>query len=337
MTKTTKSETRGGGWNRKSLEEHLREGTYRADRHGALRPGRARAKKPPGKVRANAKSQAAGSATPPTSGPSATAAGSTSGWPSTSPGSSPRFSATRKGEWQGEPFTLTAWQRDTIIYPLFGWVRPDGTRRFRRSLHRDPEEKLQEHDGRRHRPLHARRRRGARRRDLERSAATSDQARVVHDEAVDMIEASPKLSAVLKINHSTFNIAYPATKSYYRAVSASAPRQARPSLQCAIADELHEWYGDELWKSIRYAFRAAGSRCCSCITNAGDNLQSALLPPAREGQGRSLSGGDRGRRFFRADPAPSRGKRPRRRSRSVEGRGDRAARRRAAAIRAWAT
>ena len=32
-----------------------------------------------------------------------------------------------KGEWAGESFSLQPWQRDHIIYPLFGWKRANGT------------------------------------------------------------------------------------------------------------------------------------------------------------------------------------------------------------------
>ncbi|TIV16384.1 MAG: terminase large subunit, partial [Mesorhizobium sp.] len=37
-----------------------------------------------------------------------------------------------KGEWAGRPFELEPWQANDIIRPVFGWKRPDGTRRYRR-------------------------------------------------------------------------------------------------------------------------------------------------------------------------------------------------------------
>ena len=42
-----------------------------------------------------------------------------------------RFLRHSKGEWAGQPFTLLKWQRDDVIMPLFGWMRTDGTRRYR--------------------------------------------------------------------------------------------------------------------------------------------------------------------------------------------------------------
>ena len=39
-----------------------------------------------------------------------------------------------KGKWAGKPFILQEWQRRDILGPLFGWKRPDGTRRYRRAF-----------------------------------------------------------------------------------------------------------------------------------------------------------------------------------------------------------
>src|SRR5580704_9356269 len=39
-----------------------------------------------------------------------------------------------KGDWADQPLELQPWQRDDFCYPLFGWKRPDGTRRFRKGL-----------------------------------------------------------------------------------------------------------------------------------------------------------------------------------------------------------
>ena len=36
-----------------------------------------------------------------------------------------------KGKWAGEPFTLEGWQKEDIVYPLFGCKRTDGSRQYR--------------------------------------------------------------------------------------------------------------------------------------------------------------------------------------------------------------
>jgi phage terminase large subunit-like protein len=43
-----------------------------------------------------------------------------------------RFLRHAKGEWAGRPFALSEWQRRDIIRPIFGWKRPDGTRKYRK-------------------------------------------------------------------------------------------------------------------------------------------------------------------------------------------------------------
>lgn len=40
-----------------------------------------------------------------------------------------RFLCHSKGEWAHQPFELLEWQWRDIVAPLFGWKRPDGTRR----------------------------------------------------------------------------------------------------------------------------------------------------------------------------------------------------------------
>ncbi len=264
---------RGGGWNKKTVEEHVRDGTYRADRHGAAPAVLVTSsKKPPGKVTASAKSQRRFVRS------AADEHALRSGC---------RYNERladyvvsffenslchTKGQWQGEPFLLTPWQQENIIRPIFGWVREDGTRRFRRSYIEIPKKNYKSTiaAGIGLYMLTGDEEPGA---EIWSLGGDKNQARVVHDDAVAMAEASPKLAG-LKINHATLNISYPATNSYYRAVAASPRGKHGPSLHCAIADELHEWYGDELWKSIRYSFRARRQPLLFVITNAGNNLQS---------------------------------------------------------------
>src|SRR5690606_33136164 len=37
-----------------------------------------------------------------------------------------------EAEWAGRPFDLADWQEHDIVRPVYGWKRPDGTRRYRR-------------------------------------------------------------------------------------------------------------------------------------------------------------------------------------------------------------
>ncbi len=270
----SENKARGGGWNKKTAAEHLRDGTYRSDRHGPLPAAKVGpSKKPAGKVTASARSQSRWIR----SAADEHAVRNGSRYNERLAEYVCEFFAKNlchtKGQWRGDPFELTTGQREAIISPLFGWVREDGTRRFRRSYIEIPKKNYKSTlaSGIGLYMLTGDEEPGA---EIWSLGGDKSQARVVHDEAVAMAEGSPALAAILKIHHSTFNITYPATNSYYRAVSASPRGKHGPSLHCAIADELHEWYGDELWKSIRYAFRARRQPLLLVITNAGNNLQS---------------------------------------------------------------
>lgn len=44
-----------------------------------------------------------------------------------------KFLRHSKGQWAGKPFELLPWQWEKVVRPLFGWVRADGTRRYRKA------------------------------------------------------------------------------------------------------------------------------------------------------------------------------------------------------------
>lgn len=264
----------GGGWNRKSKEDHLLDGTYRRDRHGPLTDGvLAWPEKPPTKITATVRSQSRWCRG------EADRHAVRNGCRFNEPLAEyvceffAKFLRHSKGQWAGEPFELTDWQQREIVFPLFGWVRPDGTRRFRRSYIEIPKKNYKSTmaagvglymlcgDGEA----------GA---EVYSLGADRDQARVVHNEAVAMADASPELSEVLKINRSSFAISYPYTRSTYRAMSSSPRGKHGPNAHCCLKDELHEWYGDELWQAMKYAYRARRQPLDLVITNAGDNLES---------------------------------------------------------------
>jgi len=175
-----------------------------------------------------------------------------------------------KGEWAGQPFTLMPWQWRDVIAPLFGWKRPDGTRRFRKAFVFIPKKngKSTLAAGIGLYMLMGDREPGA---EIYSAANDREQAGIVHREALNMAEASPGLMAELQVNRSTHNIAYPRTRSYYRALSSDAPGKEGLNAHCILCDELHVWYGRELWDTLRYAFRARRQGLLFVITTAGDD------------------------------------------------------------------
>lgn len=178
-----------------------------------------------------------------------------------------------KGQWAGQPFEPTDWQRDNIIYPLFGWVDDAGLRRFRRTYIEIPKKNYKSTTaaGIGLYMLCADGEAGA---EVFSLGADKDQARVVHNEAITMVEASEALKAGISINRTTGAITYSLANAVYRALSASPRGKHGINIHCAIADELHEWHGDELWNAIRYGMRARRQPLLFVITNAGDDMES---------------------------------------------------------------
>lgn len=201
-----------------------------------------------------------------------------------------------KGEWAGQPFEATDWQRENIFYPIFGWVDQDGLRRFRRTYIEIPKKNYKSTSAAAvgvymlcgdEEP-------GA---EIYSLGADKDQARVVHNEAISMVEASEALAEVVSINRSTYAISYKKTNSVYRALSASPRGKHGINIHCAIADELHEWHGDELWNAIRFGFRARRQPLLFVITNAGDDTNS-ICYKQREYAQSVLSGYEKNDRFL---------------------------------------
>jgi len=184
-----------------------------------------------------------------------------------------RYLRHSKGEWAGKPFELLDWQRDGIVYPLFGWRRADGTRRFRRAYIGIAKKNgkstlcsgiaayLLVGDGE---P-------GA---EVYSAAADRDQAAIVFNETANMVEASPELSALLTVNRSTKRVICWETQSYYKALSAEAPTKEGLNIHGLIFDELHAQKTRTLWDTLTYGGAARRQPLLIAITTAGYDRDS---------------------------------------------------------------
>ena len=178
-----------------------------------------------------------------------------------------------KDPWAGKPFKLDNWQREDIIMPLFSWVRPNGLRRYRKTYIEIPKKNgkstLASGIG-----LYMLVGDGEKGAEVYSAATDKAQAGIVHGEAINMIDASPSLAERLKINRSNKNVSYPETKSFYRAVSAKPSGKEGFNGNCCIVDELHAWYGTELWNALKYMGRSRSQPLHFVITTAGDDIES---------------------------------------------------------------
>ncbi len=179
-----------------------------------------------------------------------------------------RFLRHSKGQFAGKPFELLPWQWESVIRPLFGWKRPDGTRRFRRAYIEVPKKNgkstlcaglalfLLSKDGE---P-------GA---EVYSAAADRDQASIVFNEAANMVEASPALAVRCDVSKAAKRIVFPSTKSVYRALSADVPTKEGLNIHGLVFDELHAQKTRQLWDTLRYGGISRRQPLLVAITTAG--------------------------------------------------------------------
>lgn len=173
-----------------------------------------------------------------------------------------------KGQWAGQPFTLLPWQWERVVMPLYGWLRPDGSRRFRRLALAVPKKNgksaLLSALSAYH--LFADREPGA---EVYTAAASRDQASIIYTEATNMIEASPVLAAKCRLVRALKTAHVDSTKSVLKALSADVPTKDGLNASAVFFDELHRQPHDELYKVLRYAGAARRQPLFAWISTAG--------------------------------------------------------------------
>ncbi|MCC7424456.1 MAG: terminase large subunit [Planctomycetaceae bacterium] len=184
-----------------------------------------------------------------------------------------KFLRHSKGEWAGRPFELLPWQWRDIIGPLFGWKRPDGTRRYRRGYIEVPKKngKSQMFSGLSLYLLAGDKEPGA---EIYSAAIDRDQASIVYNEAANMVESSPELQSRLQVVRSTKRIVFHHNRSVYRALSADVPAKEGLNAHAVLIDELHAQKSRELWDTLRYAGASRRQPLHLAITTAGFDRHS---------------------------------------------------------------
>lgn len=184
-----------------------------------------------------------------------------------------RFLCHSKGEWAGQPFELLDWQWDDIVAPLFGWQRPDGTRRYRRGYIEVPKKNGKSclFSGLSLYLLLADGEPGA---EIYSAAVDRDQASIVFTEAANMVESSPHLESRLQVIRSTKRIVDHRSQSFYKALSADVPAKEGLNAHAILLDELHAQRNRDLWDTLRYAGASRRQPLHLAITTAGYDRHS---------------------------------------------------------------
>jgi phage terminase large subunit-like protein len=175
--------------------------------------------------------------------------------------------------WARKKFNLRPWQENEIIRPLFGALRPDGTRAYRKALLAlgrkngkseigaaiamymlagEPEE-------------------GG---EIYSAATDREQASLVFNVAAQMVKNDPTLSRHCHIIESRRQITYAPTNSVYRAIPADAPHAHGYNASCLIYDELHAAPNAELWNVLTTSMGARTQPLTLAITTAGYDRNS---------------------------------------------------------------
>jgi phage terminase large subunit-like protein len=175
-----------------------------------------------------------------------------------------------KGEWAGQPFDLELWEA-FVDAMLFGWKRADGTRRFREAYIAVPRKngKTTLLSGEALKLLAADGEAGA---EVYTIARTKDQAKLIFDEAVQMRNASPRLTKRVGLVKNNLHIL--ATNSRLMPLSADDETHHGLNASGGFADELHVHPSRDLWDVIATSQAARRQPLMLGITTHGWDRQS---------------------------------------------------------------
>jgi len=173
------------------------------------------------------------------------------------------------GEWAGRMFRPEAWQAFDVIMPLFGWVRENLTRRFRKGHIEIPKKngKSMICSGI---SLLLMLGMGEASAEVYNAAGEKEQAVIVFSEAEKLAKASPYLDGVVRWVTSAKRGYHAESGSLYRALSAEHKNKDGYKTYGLIVDELHMQQDRKLWDVLIYGGRARREPLFLAITTAGE-------------------------------------------------------------------
>lgn len=173
------------------------------------------------------------------------------------------------GQFEGEPFEVLPWQA-FIIGCLFGWIGPDGFRRYRVAY-------VETAKGSGKSPLAAGIglyglvADGEQRAEIYAAATKKDQAQILFRDAVAMVDQSPLLAPAIPKSGAPgkeYNLAFHKTSSFFRTVSAD-DGQSGPRPHIALLDEIHEHKTPMVVEMMRAGTKSRQQALIFMITNSG--------------------------------------------------------------------
>jgi phage terminase large subunit-like protein len=177
-----------------------------------------------------------------------------------------------KGRFAGVPFLLQDWQRK-IVSEIFGTVKEDGYRQYKTAYVEIPRKngKSELAAAIALKLLFADDEMGG---EIYGAAADTDQASIVFNVAVNMVQQAPGLAKRCKIIESTRRIIVPSTNSVYRVLSADHATKHGFNAHGVVFDELHTQPNEKLWEVLTTSGGTRAQPLVFAITTAGYDRNS---------------------------------------------------------------
>jgi len=175
-----------------------------------------------------------------------------------------------KGQFYGQPFTLLPWERQ-IVQDVYGTINGGGLRQYKYIYIEVPKKqgKTEIAAGAALYHMFADRETNG---EVYGCAADREQASLVFDVAVDMIDQIPALKKRTRLNLSTKLITDRVSGTTYKAVSAESYTKHGLNISACIFDELHAQPNRDLWDVMTFgAGDARRQPIWWIITTAGDD------------------------------------------------------------------
>ena len=175
-----------------------------------------------------------------------------------------------KGKWAGQRFKLESWQQ-FILWNIFGWMKADGTRRFRyvyvEIARKNGKTALSAGIG-----LYMLFADGEARPEVYSAATVKDQARICFSDAVEIVKKTDLKNYLSPYRNS---IVYELKSGMMKPLSSDYGTHDGLNPSCGIIDEFHAHKDSGMFDVIKSAFGARRQPLMFIITTAGFNKNGA--------------------------------------------------------------
>ncbi len=182
-----------------------------------------------------------------------------------------KFIRHSKGRWNKQPFELLDWQWFRVCGPLFGWLRPNGKRRFSKAFVFIPKKNGKTSLAAAISIYMMFDESGA---EVDIFGHDQAQAGIAYSECRRMVRKSDDLSQICRILEGQMKIIYDKEESSIQARPADALGAEGIDPSCMVLDELHAWRGTALFDALSYADSARDNSLQFIITTAGADTGS---------------------------------------------------------------